>query len=176
MPKPVFVVSRTHKESRVTTIVLTRDTVRELLVKYPEYRWEQLQRFALIQDARRLFPHAEALFKKLFTGHSPASKARISKAKIGKNNPNYGGIPEERKARIKATIKARDRRQIRNPFFGRKHRQDSKVAISLAAKKRRYKWATEPSGRVRRVALDFTLPVGWRWGHGGFRARRMGMA
>ena len=170
--KPVFVYERTHKETRVRTTVLARETLREILVKYPEYRWEQLQRFSLIQDARQKFPQAEALFKKLFTGHSPESKAKIARAKIGIGNPNYHGIPAERKDRIRATIKARDRRQVRNPFFGHKHSPETKARIALSAKRRRFRWAMEPGGKARRVALDFVLPVGWRWGHGGFRYRR----
>lgn len=169
--KPVFVLQRIHKTTRAKEIVLAREPVRELQIKYPEWRWEQLRMFTLIQDARRLYPAAEALFKQLYTGHSPLAIAKISRAKRGVGNPNYWGIPAERKARIAASVKALDRRQIRNPFYGHHHSPEARKAISRAARKRRFKWAMEPGGKARRVPRNFELPVGWRWGHGNFRYR-----
>jgi hypothetical protein len=171
MPKPVFVHQRTHKTTRASEIVLARETVRECMVRWPEYRWEQIRMFQLIQDARKVFPNAKPLFKKLTSGHTPLSLALIRFSKLGKKNPNAKGIPEERKAKIRRTMQAKDRRQVRNPFYGKHHTAEARAKISKAAKKRRYKWACQPPGIARRVPKNFVLPVGWRWGHGGFRVK-----
>lgn len=128
--------------------------------------------FSLIQDALRLYPTAEALFDELTNGVTEAGRAIMRAMKIGKYNPNYAGIPEERRLRIQATMRRRDRRQVRNPFYGHRHTPAAKAAIRRARRAQRFRWAMEPGGQARRVALDFVLPVGWHWGHGNFNYRR----
>jgi hypothetical protein len=143
--------------------------MRVLQARYELFFWDQVRRYTLVQDAIRDYPRSWRWVKKKWTGITPKGRKRMSTANKGKKNPNYGGLSPEHKAKLSLAAKRRDRRQIRNPYYGRKHTVEARLKMSLAAKKRRFRWAMEPGGRPHRVPRNFELPLGWRWGMGRWR-------
>jgi hypothetical protein len=171
---PLYVHQRIHRKSRVKELVLTRDLVRTLQAKSPEYLWEQVKMFAPttpLKDVVRMFPKAVMLVEKFYTGLTPLGRKRLAWFKKGARNPNAGGIPEERRLRIAASLKALDRRGVRNQFYGHKQTASAKKKISEAISKRNrgLKWAIDPEGKSRKVKKNFVLPAGWRWGRPSWR-------
>lgn len=96
--------------------------------------------------------------------HSDETKRKISKSMSGSNNPNWGGLKEETKAKIKRTMRG-TRRFDANPMYARKHTWETRNLMSMKAKQRRRAWCVEPSGKTHLVdPVTFVLPPGWMWG------------
>lgn len=172
--KPTFVYERTWKRLRkgvrgYKEKIISQTPLRLLQNQYELFWWEQIRRFDTIQAAKKAFPKAWPWLKKDWTGLTKDGRKRIAAAKRGKKNPNAGGLSVEHKRKISVTLKAHDRRQIRNPFYGHKHTETARAIMSAKAKKRRFQWVMEPGGKAHRMPLDFVLPDGWRRGNGGFR-------
>ena len=91
-------------------------------------------------------------------------KRNIAKSLMGNKNPNWGGLKEETKAKIRRKMRG-TRRFDANPMYARKHSAKTKSDMALKARLRRRAWCTEPSGKTHLIdPLTFVLPTGWVWG------------
>lgn len=91
-------------------------------------------------------------------------KRKISQSLMGRNNPNWGGLKEETKAKIRRKMRG-TRRNENNPMYGRRHTWETRNLIAMKARERRRKWCVDPSGKTHLVdPVTFILPPGWMWG------------
>ncbi len=91
-------------------------------------------------------------------------KAKIALALSGSNNPNWGGLKEDTKAKIRRKMRG-TRRNENNPMYGRRQSWETRNLIAMKARHRRRKWCVDPSGKTHLVdPLTFILPSGWMWG------------
>lgn len=133
---------------------------RELLlqnsnIEYIREKAESLKKGLTFKDkvARKRIPN-------LTTEH----KRKIALALSGSNNPNWGGLKEETKAKIRRTMRG-TRRNENNPMYGRSQSWETRNLIAMKARHRRRKWCVDPSGKTHLVdPLTFILPSGWMWG------------
>lgn len=95
---------------------------------------------------------------------TPEHKRKIALALSGSNNPNWGGLKEETKAKIRLKMRG-TRRNENNPMYGRRQSWESRNLIAMKARHRRRAWCVEPSGKTHLVdPVTFILPSGWLWG------------
>jgi hypothetical protein len=96
--------------------------------------------------------------------HSEETRRKISNSLSGSNNPNWGGLAEETKIKIKRTMRG-TRRFDANPMYARRHTWETRNLMSIKARQRRRAWCVEPNGKTHLVdPLTFILPAGWLWG------------
>ena len=92
---------------------------------------------------------------------TPEHKQKIALALSGSNNPNWGGLKEETKAKIRRKMRG-TRRNENNPMYGRRQSWETRNLIAMKARHRRRKWCVYPSGKTHLVdPLTFILPSGW---------------
>lgn len=92
---------------------------------------------------------------------SEEHKRNIGKALSGENNPNYGGLKEQTKQKIKETMRG-TRVGKDNPMYGRTQKQSTKDKIAAKGRARKRGWVTEPNGTTHLIdPTTFVLPDGW---------------
>ena len=95
---------------------------------------------------------------------SEETRRKLSEAKYGSRNPNWGGLTDEHKAKISRTMRGTRRRDA-NPMYARRHSWETRRLMAMKASQRRRKWCVEPNGKCHLVdPVTFVLPAGWMWG------------
>lgn len=92
---------------------------------------------------------------------SEEHKRKIAIANSGKNNPNYGGLKEQTKQKIKEAMQG-TRVGEDNPMYGRQQKESTRNKIAAKARARRRGWVMEPNGTTHLIdPTTFVLPDGW---------------
>jgi hypothetical protein len=97
---------------------------------------------------------------------SEEHKRKIGKSLSGENNPNYGGLKEQTKQKIKESMQG-TRVGEDNPMYGKSQKESTRNKIAAKARERKRGWVTEPDGTTHLIdPTTFVLPEGWIRGRG----------
>ena len=103
--------------------------------------------------------------------HTKNGKKRMSEAKKGKKNPNYGGLSEEHKKKLSISKRKSGKyKGMNNPFYGKTHTPEVKAKLSKLRAERNKRIFTGKRNIVNKenqrkmIDKDAPLPEGYQYG------------